>query len=712
MLANKDLVFCEINYRAENVEEMAPDLHRLINNCDKWRAVIVAPLPKDKLNPFDYTDFRENISFQRKGKINWDSFLPFLENRKECYKKAVENPLIKFTCALGRTRSILIEDDIDEYQNVMAGKLPIYKLMVERRLNGLNIPKTINWITKYGNGELEKAVSPDGTFEDLIDAISNEEIDKIISIVGIDNVPKFTKHLTADDPTCSDPYYVVTQLDKFSKELQLESISNGFTFFDIKPQEIICIAQRSCDTDFLRLNLKYKAANFAEFNLYPENAKFVLYDILPQFHRQYEQDYIKYLTLILIFANNEFPVGSVDARFVYSADLLIDKSRFYEITGKYDAKLSATKREINRIIENTLDEECQPLDKSDAHQLFESNILIPVSVDDEYKKNEMFAKWDEIGLTYDCPVDESTYWSAQYKDLENKFVRFLREPRRALKSAVKGDFYRNRIIDDSRARNLNEFQAEDVIYRLREEEKKMVETNTANLFESEKFVDKIRDADKAVKKEISYRITKKSAIISSAVACLAFLLGFFPLIFSNMNTVKSASVSLIMTLICLSVFLICGLLALFRFKRKLIGVIQNFNATISSLFSDIAEYLRGFSSYLSHACNVMRENYVLKIKDVQKSEAIKILQKHIYDIDCRRSMIRSVYSDYFDFNEKIYTDAEPYEYDFTVLNEYDYEFDYIPAYDNVEYIEPGNSITVEVDYVKSIKLVKENFDGR
>ena len=67
---------------------------------------------------------------------------------------------------------------------------------------------------------------------------------------------------------------------------------------------------------------------------------------------------------------------------------------------------------------------------------------------------------------------------------------------------------------------------------------------------------------------------------------------------------------------------------------------------------------------------------------------------------------------YFDFNEKIYTDAEPYEYDFTVLNEYDYEFDYIPAYDNVEYIEPGNSITVEVDYVKSIKLVKENFDGR
>lgn len=711
LLENKEIAFCEINLEKDNIEDIAPDIHKVINNCDSWKALIVAPIEKHKLNPFDFTGYKENFLLKRKKEIDWTMFSNYLSTRRDNYERAIENPLMKLSFALGAEPAPIASDAIEEYLSVVSGEVPLYKLMVDIRLKSINIPKVVTWTQKYGNTELEELFKSNEEFNEFLGAVSTSNSDKIVEMIGPENVPYFTKYIEPDESYCSDPYYFVSQLDETSKKLQLKKLKDKFTFYDTKPREIICVSERCCDLSFERLNSKDNIDDFADYNLYPSNMKFLLFDILPENHKQYEQDYIKYLTFILVIAENEFPKGNIDNGFLYTADVVIDKNRFYQICGNQDARLAATLREIVSNIRDENDYENTPLDNYEAREIFESDIHINIPDSSDYDKNSMRANYSGLGLAKDCPEDEYSRWTFQYKEIEKKFTRYLREPRRLVKTAAKVDFPANNKIKDDRVRRLNEYQKEDIVFRLQEEEKNMVDTRTANLFRSDKYLDELKKSSNDIKKTINKRMSKKATIGVGLSAGAAFLMGFLPMLFSNLNTAKSFGVSAAITLSGLVIFFLIGFIVLFSFRKKLKSKFVSFNITMGSIFSDISEELRGFSNYLSHACNVMRENYVLKSSDQEISENIRIMKKHILDIERKRSELRNIYSDHFEIDGDAYMDAEPFEYDFEVLNCYDYEAEYSPCKDNVEYIEKGQYVTISVDYLQSIMLAKEkNYD--
>lgn len=66
-----------------------------------------------------------------------------------------------------------------------------------------------------------------------------------------------------------------------------------------------------------------------------------------------------------------------------------------------------------------------------------------------------------------------------------------------------------------------------------------------------------------------------------------------------------------------------------------------------------------------------------------------------------------MFSKYVDFDSIAVKECAPYEFDFTVLRDYEYEMPSIYSKKKIEYLEKGNEITVPIDYVESVMLTRE-----
>ena len=440
--------------------------------------------------------------------------------------------------------------------------------------------------------------------------------------------------------------------------------------------------------------------------LFPE-MKFLLFDVLPKDHKQYKFDRIKLMCVLLIIANYALPKGVVNPGRVYRTDIDFDDSMISRICETYISKLKSTQLHL-KDIERALDNEHETsIDDKTAQRLFESDITIPVEIKDPNKENELYAQYKDIGLATDTPKHEDVYWSGQYRDITKKFVKYLREPRRAVKTAVSEGFHKNNSIDDDRALILSETQAEDVGYRLLEEEQKMVSTVTSQIFDVKNYNEQIQQADKEIRREISKRMTKKKTGYVFLFSALAYLVGFLPLIFSNLNTVKSVTCSLLMTGITIAAFSAVGFFYLFVLRKKLINRFKHFNYVMSGICRTIMGGLSQFSKYLSSACNVMREFSVLKKRESAVSRIKRILSYHNLKIDEQIKTVSDMFSKYIDFRKITVKECDPYDFDFTVMKDYEYSMPSLLSIKKIEYCQPGNEITVPVDYVDSITLTRE-----
>ena len=333
---------------------------------------------------------------------------------------------------------------------------------------------------------------------------------------------------------------------------------------------------------------------------------------------------------------------------------------------------------------------------------------MPIEVVTKESRDNLKANFSKIGLSKDCPSDEYEYWDDQFHTINKYFIRFLREPRRAVKTATKEDFRTMNQIEDERALRLNEYQKEDVMYVLEEEERNMLATSTTQLFNTAQYNKKMREADKEIRRGIAQRMTKKKTMFVGLFAVLAYLVGFFPLFFGNFNTTKSFLFSLIVTGVVLGIFLVIGFIYLFVLRHKLVNRFKHFNYVMSGILKEIENGVNAFSRYLSHACNVMREFSVLNYSESSYKKKQHILSNHKRIIGEKISEVNELFSTYIDSDEiRLAYDAEPYNYDFTVLKDYEYDIPYAEVRKDIDFLQEGNKIVVPIDYVETFTLTRE-----
>ena len=111
---------------------MVPELYDVISNAKEWRAVIVAPENRNKINPYDYTEYNEQE--YTSSALDWNYYIQRRQNRFRCYEKAVENPLLKLSAALcGMPYSKSLMDE-DEYNDLCSQNIKIYEYLLEKCL--------------------------------------------------------------------------------------------------------------------------------------------------------------------------------------------------------------------------------------------------------------------------------------------------------------------------------------------------------------------------------------------------------------------------------------------------------------------------------------------------------------------------------------------------------------------------------------------------
>jgi|GEM_PF-6250983 len=711
MLDKDKFAFCYWDREGENLEEMLPDLYELIQYKNDWKAVILNQDGLNELNPFNYTKFVDDYVVKRNP--DWQKIKERRKVRFEAYEKAANNPLTKLTSALCGTPVFdLTVQDENTYSEIVAGNKELYEYMLELQLDAVNTLEAANNLKNYKLNAV-KHIVPESKVDYFIECVKSKNTKEIISLVSEDGIVDAINLIGDNDPRYSDPEYVEWIVDSTKRLNLFNELANNFSLKDKLPTDVICVAPRTFDTESYNINMNWQDKDECEYttftnrNLFNGNLKFILFDMLPKDHKQYHFDELKLCCLLLLLATNGIEQGVVAGGKIYNADLIISTDAIRDVCLNYISKLKATKTLINEVKKDIAEEESKPLDNEESRKLFEADIKIPVEINSDFDKNQLMAKYDTIGLSKDCPTDEYHFWYNQSRSISKLFVRYLREPRRAVKKAATVDLRANSTIDDERILRMTENQLEDIEFRLQEEEQAMIETTTARIYETASCKKEIDEADKELRRKIGQRMTRKTTIIASLIAIAAYFLGFIPVLFSNLNNTTSSVFSLYFTLGAVGIFALIGFVCLIVLRKQLKDRFKHFNYVMSGVLNDIDNSLHAFSRYFSRMCNVMRAFFVMDYSKNTLSPRQKALKKHESDINKQIDEVMRLFANYVDGQVAIPTDCEPYNYDFTVMGKYDYEMPY-PCFDEeIEYMQAGNKIKVPVNFIKAVTLTRE-----
>ncbi len=479
-----------------------------------------------------------------------------------------------------------------------------------------------------------------------------------------------------------------------------------------QPSQIIALSERNADRAddiFKEVSVPHEEIEYSSFcdvNLYPGSMRFVLCDVSYENNCRTPVGFLNLSSLIFMMALNEVPNGYLREERIYNASVQINKGKARHFFTQYLLKLNATKRMLNRKLYNLQSAitDDGSLSQEEAIEIFESDADVPVTIRINADRNEYLSKCD-IGLTKDCPRDEYNHWYSFVTETTRKFIRYLREPRRAVKNAAKGEFRVQSVIDDERAFLLDEDRLEDIQYRLQEEELQMIETTTNRLYETKSYLDKMEDADKQVRVGIEKRMTRKHALLCGLFALLAFGFGFIPLILRNNDNIKTIFTTLKITGISLGLLAIAALVFLFVTRRLQVKLMKSFNQTMLAAFDDIENGLKAFSRYLSHACNVMRAFSVFNFLKRPRECKQDVIKKHLCDIQMKIDGINGLFININEVDDN--RDVLPYDFDFSQLKDYVYDVPYEEVDTLVRFITADNLVTVPIDYIVSIDLTME-----
>ena len=714
LLDHEDVAFCEWNKKAESIDSMTQSLLKLVGKRTEWRALVLTTDAQDQINPFDIVQYTDKVQYQKRCNERYLRWLR--EERFAAFEKALSNPLMKLSYALcGTPVSDKHLIPLEDLQNLRDGHITYGELMMDAQLSRTDA------VTQAKNLELhhqKKLVNLFGeeNAEKVIGLVAHKNFRGITELLNLEEISALIRLLCNNNTVFSDPLFMEQMVENTYKHELLGSIQDAFELKCEKPKDVICIALRTADVDNYVQSRKWmkhdesEYSKFSEYNLYPDLLKFILMDIHEAKHKSYDYDIIRYLSFVLLLAENAIPLGVVEKNKVYKAEIEDNTAKFMNLLSSYDDKLRRTASFLKEKQQETTQRNGILIDTEHLIQLVETPVSVPLVTDHPYTESMLMMKYDGLGFAKDCPTDEHNLVVSQYKGIRRNFLSFLKQPRQALSQASE-DMRNSNAIDDESALYLNQYECENIEDSSYQAEDKIVTTKTADIYNNAKYQAEMEKAKKEIDDCVRVRMTKKTTVISGLIAMGAFFIGFIPLLLSSTNTLKSWLFSLVVAVSATGALFSVGVWSLWRMRRKLRKLFVKFNNTMRKMMNEVKFAMNSFSLYLTNICSFMRAQSVLNIRrENEKKEIItaKIYQKHINDIESIRSEMRDAFGKIeYEINENA-DDEEIYEFDFTLPMDYIYEIPIAERNDYyMDYIQEGNQITAPIYYISRILLRRE-----
>lgn len=487
------------------------------------------------------------------------------------------------------------------------------------------------------------------------------------------------------------------------------------------PTEIYCVAKRTYQKQEYDINtswtphVDHQYTRFYDWNLYFDKMRYLVFDVLPKDNQNYTFDYIRFLYALLLFASNEVPLGCLRPNRVYCMNCENDERELRRLIVSYDEKLHNTESTIEEEIEVLTHKQKVRLTDSEVAALFCSSVTVPVTLDPDFEVLGLFADRDQIGLSSDCPKNEENFWENTFLRSEKTLFKLIKQPRRSVKKGV-DNLHDLSEADCDSVKLLNPYQMEDVQEYVDMSELTMVDVPTTDLYDVERYQKMMKEADKVVRNKIATRMTRATTLILGAVMLFAYFLGFLPLVINNRKEADPFLNSWILTGCAMGLLLVTGGVCLFCLRHALRKCMGFFNETMGDIKGEIDNSLLQFSKYLTQACNMMRGNSVINYfhehedKDVLQ---VRIRKKHLDDIQRHRVELRDIFGSYLTDTSLVDEHlAEAYLYNFSRTVDFPYPIPFTEGEKRqIEFMQPGSSITVPVDFVKRITVrLEELYD--
>lgn len=482
----------------------------------------------------------------------------------------------------------------------------------------------------------------------------------------------------------------------------------------VLPEQVVCLAERTtesgffCPADGWETHTDFEYSAFVTRNMYYDKMRFLVFDILPETHKDYRYDKIRFLYDLLLLSLNEIPGGALLPRKLYCLESENDERPLRNLVTSYIRKLDATIAKVDSQIEAIKSDIPSELSDKDAESMFAGNVVIPVSMSRDFDENELLSTAPPPGLSADCPQDEYSEWHKSDKKSDDALDRLVKQPRRAVKKAV--DRVRlDSEVDCSSIRVLDEFQMDDVRDHTEESENAMATLHVPDIFNIARYHKLLDKESEDVKKVLRTRMKKKTTVILGAVCALLFVLCMLPLLTANGGVYLLTALELIATA---AVMLLVSMgITLFCLRIPVKKAVSSFNETALVILAEVKGAMTLFSEYLSLVCRVRRGYRVLNFSENNLDiydVSINTRKKHKIDMEKMRAAIVDGYGDFIDAFAPA-RDILPYDYDFGKSStEYSYEPPYL-ADDavTVEYLEKGNTVRVPSGFVKCVSLRME-----
>ena len=420
---NKEFAFCEWIPEGKTLYECVPDLVRTVGRHKTWRAVI---LKDDSLtlsqNPYDAISYQRIVECEKRNRIiNPADEADDTDNVSSADLAETPDGL---TPVMFENWKVECNERI---QNMLSEKAEIFR-------DALKLPfqRLVTCLCFLPNEFLGKNITKRNDIGDYVE----KKLDSL----------NFEKYITE-----LEHYYHLEQ-DRLKSTLRTECIEEMLpddhasrrkgSMGIVLPSEVICFAERTTETGFFDARVYWEnhtGLEYSEFvgrNMYFDKMRFILSDILPQTHQDYRYDRIRFLYNFLLFSLNDIPSGSVLPRRVYCLESENNEKNLRTIATTYICKLNSSIKLVDSQIEKIKREVPQELSDSEAEKLFCANVIVPVSFDEDYSEDGLYAEQEEYGYYSDSFGDDATVWLAQRKKTSNAVEKLVKQPRRALKKSI------------------------------------------------------------------------------------------------------------------------------------------------------------------------------------------------------------------------------------------------------------------------------------
>ena len=666
-LENNELAVCEWNPMGQNLRDSVPGLPDTVGRRKDWRAVIVnrrTEYTAGVRNPFDVVDVSGLNGLiapirQPGREVDWNAweeewkayYEDVTKEKEAVYKSALSHPLQKLSTWLCFKPEDYILNDVQETQDI---------------------------------------------HEWAMEKISEDEVKPSTRLELMERAQ----------------YKVELRMkEQIRREFVADALLNI-----ARPTEVHCIALRTSDNSFfdpddywsIRRDSEYSA--FADRNMYFDKMRFVVFDILPGTHRNFRNDYIRFLASLLIFVSNPVPGSAMQARRLYRLETESDDTPLCTLVTSYDKKLAATFEVIENEMERIRGEMPGELSDKAAEAMFCTSQDVEVLLDESCKPDKVYAEQD-YGLAFDLPENEFHKWNKDYKTSEEAISYIIKQQSRSVKKSV-GQAHQASEISDVNVSRLTKLQIEDIKDYTDTAENQMVESLPPDLTTMSRYTDRMKQEAENVRKKIDRRMTAKASTVLTLICLAMFLICFLPFLLDNKGTPMTTSTAIVLSGVMVGLLAVILFVTLFVLRTTVVNAVKSYNSTMRGIMNEIQEALKQFSRYLSAFCNVRRghavQNYAKKNLD-EYTKSLRIRKKHQEDIRKRRAFLFEGYQDYF--ADKTFCDevmSRPYDYDFDQKKEYAYPAPFLAGdCRQIEFMCGGNLVTVPSSYVTKLLVRME-----